>query len=311
VQTADDRRAFYQQFFQRLEQIPGSISVGGTTRLPLGSTSVSTTIEIEGRANPPAGLPEVEFRRSLHNYFAAMGIPVIRGSGFVAEDGPNSPPVAIVNQTMARRLFPGQDPIGQHVRTGTSGPWIEIVGLIGDVRHTGLEQVPAPELYINYLQNPPVAPFIVIRAEGDPAALADRVRAEARAMDKDLPLFDMRTMTEVRSQSVAQRRFVMLLVSAFGMLALLLAAVGIDGVMSVAVSERVREMGVRLALGARPSQVLAMVVVEAVRLAAAGVGLGLALTWATMPLIRTQLFGVKATDPLIFAVVPIVLWRLP
>ena len=270
LRTADERRAFYRDFFERLERLPGTVSVGGTTRLPLGSTSVSTSIEIQGKPVPVAGLPEVEFRRSLHHYFEAMGIPLIRGRGFTAEDGPNLPPVAVVNQTMARRLFPGEDPIGQHVRTGpdSSGPWIEIIGLIGDIRHTGLEQAPAPEIYVHYLQNPPIAPFIVIRAEGDPGALVDRVRAEATAIDKDLPLFDMRTMTAVRSESVAQRRFIMLLGTAFGLLALLLAAVGIDGVMSVAVSERMQEMGVRLALGARPGQVLQMVVGEAARLTA-------------------------------------------
>ena len=120
---------------------------------------------------------------------------------------------------------------------------MEIVGIIGDVHHTGLEQAPAPELYVHYLQNPPIAPFIVIRAEGNPAALVDRVRAEARALDKDLPLFDLRTMTEVRSASVAQRRFVMLLVATFGMLALILSAVGIDGVMSVeTVKARLRSL---------------------------------------------------------------------
>jgi putative ABC transport system permease protein len=312
LRTADERRLFYRDLFGRLEQLPGVISVGGTTRLPLGSTSVSTSVEIEGRPTPPAGLPEVEFRRSLHRYFDAMSIPLVRGRGFTADDGPDTTPVAVINQTMARRLFPGEDPIGRHLRTGpaATGPWLEIVGVIGDVRHTGLEQLPAPEMYVSYLQNPPIAPFIVMRAEGDPAALADRVRAEARALDKDLPLFDLRTMTEVRSESVAQRRFIVLLVGAFGLLALILAAVGIDGVMAVAVGERTQEMGVRLALGARPSQLLSMLMLEAARLTTVGIVVGLALTAATMPMIRTQLFGVELTDPLIVAGVPIVLMTI-
>jgi putative ABC transport system permease protein len=210
---------------------------------------------------------------------------------------------------MARRLFAGEDPIGQHLRTGPSpsAPWMEIVGIVGDVRHSGLEQMPAPEMYVHYLQNPPVVPFIVIRTNGDPAALADVVRAEARSIDKDLPLFDMRTMTDVRSASVAERRFIVWLVTAFGVLALVLAAVGIDGVMSVSVSERTQELGVRLALGAEPKQVLRMVVGQAARLALMGVVLGLALTWALMPLLRTQLFGVQPTDPLILTGVPAVL----
>jgi putative ABC transport system permease protein len=307
--TPEQRRAFYRDFFDRIQRLPGVMSVGGTTRLPLGSTSVSTTVDIQGKPRPPAERPEVEFRRNLHDYFEAMRIPIVRGRGFSTDDGPDAPPVVVINQTMARRLFAGEDPIGQHVRTGpsASAPWLEIVGIVGDVRHSGLEQTPAPEMYVHYLQNPPVVPFIVIRTNGDPAALADVVRAEARSIDKDLPLFDMRTMTDVRSASVAERRFIVWLVTAFGVLALVLAAVGIDGVMSVSVSERTQELGVRLALGAEPGQVLRMVVGQAARLALMGVVLGLALTWALMPLLRTQLFGVQPTDPLILTGVPAVL----
>ena len=181
-------------------------------------------------------------------------------------DGPDAPAVVVVNQTLARRFFQGQTPVGQRVRTSTSGPWMEIVGVIGDVRHAGLEQTPAPELYINYLQNPPVAPFIVIRASGDPAALMETVRAEAQRIDPDLPLYDMRTMTQVRSAAVAQRRFVMALVTIFGAIALLLAAIGIDGVVAVAVNERMPEMSVRLALGADPGQLWRAVVAQSARL---------------------------------------------
>jgi predicted permease len=309
LRTSDERRAFYRAFFERIERIPGVVSVGGTTRLPLGSTSVTTSLDIQGKPRAAADLPEVELRRSLHNYFAAMGIPILRGRGFTAADGPASPPVVVINQTLARRLFAGEDPIGQHVRTGAgaNSPWMEIVGIIGDIRHSGLERAPAPELYITYLQNPPVAPFIVIRAQGDPAALADVVRAEARAIDKNLPLFDMRTMTDVRSESVAERRFIVLLVTIFGVLALVLAAVGVDGVMSVAVSERTQELGVRLALGAEPRAVVRLVIAQAGRLALAGVALGLALTWAAMPLLRSQLFGVRPNDPVTLAGVPAVL----
>jgi putative ABC transport system permease protein len=174
------------------------------------------------------------------------------------------------------------------------------VGVIGDVHHTGLEQAPAPEMYISYLQNPPVAPFIVIRTAGNPAALIDVVRAEAQRIDPDLPLYDMRTMTDVRSASVAQRRFIVGLVTLFGLIALVLAAIGIDGVVAVAVSERMPEMSVRLALGAEPSQVWRMVVAQSARATAWGVAIGLGLTWLAMPLIRGQLFGVGPTDPATF-----------
>jgi predicted permease len=301
--TPDQRRAFYIAFFDRLQQLPGVVSVGGTTRLPLGSTSVTTTIDVQGRDLPVAQRPEVEFRRALHHYFEAMQIPVRRGRGFDAGDGPSSPPVVVINETMARRVFPNQDPVGQHVRQGANSPWMEIVGVIGDVRHTGLEQEPAPEMYISYLQNPPVAPFIVIRTSGDPALLADAVRAEAQRIDPDLPLYDMRTMDEVRSSAVAERRFIMLLVAFFGVVALVLAAVGIDGVVAVAVNERMPEMSLRLALGAEPRQLWRMVVAQSARATSAGLVGGLVLTWMAMPLIRGQLYGVQATDPLTFATI--------
>jgi hypothetical protein len=151
-----------------------------------------------------------------------MGIPILRGRGFTPEDGPTAPPVAVINETMARRMFPGEEAIGQRVRMGPSatGPWTTIVGVIGDVRHGGLEEAPHPELYITSLQNPPVAPFIVLRVSADPAAIAETVRAEARAIDKDLPVYDMKTMATLRAESVAERRFILFIVGAFGVLAL-------------------------------------------------------------------------------------------
>ncbi len=299
--TTDQRRAFYLDFFARLERLPGVVAVGGTTRLPLGSTSVTTTLEIQGRDVPAAERPEVEFRRAMHRYFETMQIPVRRGRGFNAGDGPSAPPVVVINEAMARRFFAGENPVGRRVRQGPNSPWMEIVGVIGDIRHTGLEQEPAPEMYINYLQNPPVAPFIVIRTSGDPALLMDAVRAEAQRIDRDLPLYDMRTMDDVRSSVVAERRFVMLLVAFFGLVALLLAAVGIDAVVAVAVSERMPEMSLRMALGADPRQLWQLVVAQSARATSIGLAFGLVLTWLAMPLLRGQLYGVRPTDPITFA----------
>jgi predicted permease len=245
----------------------------------------------------------------MHNYFGAMGIPIRRGRGFDPSDGPAAPSVAVINETMARRIFPNQDPIGQHVRTGPnpSGAWTTIVGVIGDVRHGGLEEVPQPEMYINYLQGPPVSPFIVVRTTGDPALLAETVRAEARRIDKDLPLYDLRTMATLRSEAVSTRRFILLIVGAFGALALGLAAIGVYGVMSLIVSERTREVGVRLALGAEPSQLLTMIVGQAARLAAIGVAIGLAVALPMAPLLDSQLYGITSFDPLTFLSVPVAL----
>jgi putative ABC transport system permease protein len=303
------RLDFYRDLFARLEALPGVVSVGGTTRVPLGSTSVSTSLQRESHPLPAAELPEVQFRRAMHNYFQAMGIPIRRGRGFDPNDGPAAPSVAVINETMARKLFAGEDPIGQHVRTGPSpaGAWTTIVGVIGDVRHGGLEEVPQPELYINYLQGPPVNPFIVLRTSGDPAQMAETVRAELRTIDKDLPVYDMRTMATLRSDAVSTRRFILLIVGAFGVLALGLAAIGVYGVMSLIVSERTREVGVRLALGAEPSQLLSMIVGQAARLAGIGVLIGVVAALPLAPLLDSQLFGVSSYDAMTFTVVPLTL----
>ena len=305
----NDRLAFYRDFFERMESLPGVVSVGGTTRVPLGSTSVSTTVQIEGRPVPVAELPEVQFRRAMHNYFETMGIPLRSGRNFNEGDGPTAPLVAVINETMARKLFPNQDPVGQHVRTGpnATGPWTTIIGVIGDIRHGGLEELPQPEMYISYLQGPPVGPFIVLRTSGDPSAIAETVRAEARRIDKNLPIYDMRTMSTLRSDAVSTRRFILLIVGAFGALALGLAAIGVYGVMSLIVSERTREVGVRLALGAEPSQLLTMIVGQAAKLAAIGVIIGLAVALPMAPLLNSQLYGVQSFDPMTFVSVPLVL----
>jgi len=182
-----------------------------------------------------------------------------------------------------------------------------IVGVIGDIRHRGLEEEPQPELYITSLQNPPVAPFIVLRTTGDPALLAETVRAEVRRIDKNIPLYDMRTMSTLRSDTVSTRRFILLIVGAFGVLALGLATIGVYGVMSLVVSERTREVGVRLALGAEPSQLLTLVVGQATKLAAIGVTIGVAGAVALAPLLDSQMYGVASPDPITFISVPVAL----
>ncbi len=301
-----DRLAFYRIFFERMEALPGVVSVGGTTRVPLGSTSVTTSIQIESRPLPAAEQPEVQFRRAMHNYFETMGIPLKQGRTFNQDDTATAPPVAVINETMARRLFPDQSPIGQHIRMGpnATGAWTTIVGVIGDVRHGGLEETPQPEMYITYLQGPPVGPFIVLRTTGDPALMAETVRAEARRIDKSLPLYDIRTMDTLRSEAVSTRRFILLIVGAFGLLALGLAAIGVYGVMSLIVSERTREVGVRLALGAQPSELLTMIVGQAAKLAGVGVAIGVAAALTLAPLLDSQLYGVESLDPMTFVAVP-------
>ena len=306
--SVDHRRVFYADLLRRLESLPGVVSVGGTTRLPLGSTNVSTKIVVEGRNVAPAELPEAEFRRAIHNYFATMGIRVLRGRGFDANDGPTALPVAVINETMATRMFPGEDPLGKRIQFGTAGgTWTTIVGVIGDVRHSGLESPPAPEVYIHSLQNPPVNPFLVVRTTADPNGLVAAVRSELRALDKDIAAYDVRPMTQVRAESVSQRRFILTLVGAFGVLALVMAAVGVFGVMELVVSERTPEIGIRLALGAQPATVLRAIVLHGLTLAGLGVLVGLAAAALLQPLLATQLYGIRLIDLPTFVGVPALL----
>ena len=309
MSSADARRAFYAAMFERMDALPGVVATGGTTRLPLGSTNVSTRVMIEGRNMTPGDMPEVELRRAVHNYFRTMGMPILRGRSFTVEDGPTSPPVAAINQTMARRLWPNEDAVGKRFKMGSNPqtPWTTVIGVVGDLRHAGLDVEPMSEFYIWYLQGPPVSPFVVVRTQGDPAALAETLRAELKALEKDMPIYDMRTMMDVRSASVAERRFILVLALAFGLLALTLAAVGVYGVMTLLVSERTQEMGIRLALGAEPLQVLVLVVRQGLALAAWGIVLGLAFSAGLTPMMSGQLYGIGPADPVTLMGVPALL----
>jgi predicted permease len=307
VRTLDQRIAFYRQFLDRMRALPGVESIGGTSRLPLGSTGLTTAIGIEGRGTPPAEWPEVQFRRVVGDYFQTMGIPVLRGRTFNDSDSPTSTSVCMINHALAAKFFPGEEPIGKQIRNSQTGPAWTIIGVVGNVKHSGLDEEPQPEMYSSTMQGTMVSPYMVIRTSGDAAALVELVRAEARQIDKDLPIYRIQTMEAVRSESVAQRRFVLVLVAVFGVLALTLAGIGVYGVMSLLVSERTQEVGVRLALGARPAQMLKMLVKQALGLALTGVAAGLTLSLALMPLLRNQLFGVQPRDPLTLAGVPAIL----
>jgi putative ABC transport system permease protein len=301
IASADARRAFYRDMFTRLEQVPGVISAGGTTRLPLASSNVTSRVTVEGR--PLTETYEVDFRRSMHGYFRTMGMPILRGRDFEDSDNAGNPAGIVVNQMMARKIWGTDDVVGRRIRMGlsTSSQPGTIVGVVGDIHHSGLDAPPAPEMYVNYLSTPPVAPFIVLRTSGEPASVAAAVRTALTSMDKDLSVYDIRTGRQIRAGAVSQRRFIVILATTFGLLALALAAVGVYGVMALMVSERTQEMGIRLALGAPQAQVLALVVRQGMMLASLGVGLGLVASYALTPLMASQLFGVGTSDPMTLA----------
>jgi uncharacterized membrane protein YqjE len=256
-----------------------------------------------------AGLHVVGFRRTVQDYFAAMGIPIRRGRAFTDLDGEQGPEVVIINETLAARLFPGDDPIGRRVAIGAdpAGPWLSIVGVVADVRHGSLEEAAPAELYANYVASPPFAPFVTIRTAGDPAVLAVSVRQAVRAIDPGVTLSDVRTMDDVRRASLAERRFTLVLVAIFGGLALLLAVLGVYGVVALVLAERAAEVGLRVALGAGPAQVAWLVVADAFAVTATGLTAGLVVAAGVSQVAGAGLYGVRPLDPVTFVAVPLVL----
>ena len=303
VNSAEQRLDFYQRLFERIEAVPGVLSVGGNTRLPLAGTNSTTQVAVEGRVPPEREWPEVDFRRAVHRYFETMQIPLKRGRLFTGADHASAPPVVVINEAFARRMFGDADPIGQHLRLGVSSPVRQaaIIGIVGDLRHQRLDEAPVPEVYIHYLQGLPNAPLLVIRTADDPARLATAIRAAIREVDASVVPMNIRTMDDMRTASVNERVFLMALIVAFGVLALVLAAVGVYGVLALVVAERTRAMSIRLALGASPRGLFTLVVRQALTLAAFGVIGGSSLALALSPLVSNQLFGVGAADPITFA----------
>jgi putative ABC transport system permease protein len=232
-----------------------------------------------------------------------MGIRLLAGRQFTAADDAHAPKVAIVNDTMARRYWPGQSPVGRRIRLSGVDDWIEVVGVIADVKHWGLDAAVNPEMYFPETHYVTRDLTFVLAADSDPASLAGAVREQVRSIDPNLPVSELRTMAEVAAASTASRRTGMLLIVAFGVLALVLAAAGIHGVMSHLVALRTSEIGVRMTLGASPASVLTLVLREGVAQAMAGLALGATGGVLLMRAFRSMLFGVAPADPLTLGIV--------
>jgi putative ABC transport system permease protein len=239
-----------------------------------------------------------------------MGIPLLRGREFDNRDVEGATPVVIINDTFARRFFAGEDPIGKRFVYGSpdpKNPWITIVGVVGDMRRTGFDRPVRPETFLPEAQNPDNALTIVARTATDPAGLAGALRNEVWSIDKDQSVYDIKTMHQTLSEMMSQRRFNMLLLGLFASVALTLAAVGIYGVISYSVTQRSHEIGIRIALGAQSSDVLKMVVGQGMLLAGIGVSIGLIAAFALTQLMSSLLFGVRAADPVTFALISLLL----
>ena len=307
--NADERRVFYRELFAGLRALPGVVTAGGTTRLPLASTNDTAPVRVEGAPAEDAALHVLGFRRTLYDYFAAMRITVRRGQLFDDHDVAGAPAAAVINETAAAQLFGTADPIGRRVALGSDpdGPLLTVVGVVADVRHGSLERAAPPELYTSYLAGPPSAPYVVLRTATDPAAMAMSVRQFARRFDPGITVSDVRPLEDIRLDSVVERRFTLLLVAAFGVIALILAAMGVYGVITLVVVERTGELGLRVALGAVPVHVARLVIADAVRLTAWGGAIGLAAAAAIAQAMASQLYGVSPLDPVTFTAVPLAL----
>ncbi len=307
--------AFYAQALEKVKALPGVESACVSTSLPMsvaGGSGSSGSFSIEGRTVAPGEMSPWGSRWFAgSNYFQTMGIPLLKGRYFDDRDVRDAPQVAIIDETMERKFWADEDPLGKRIsfqRDPQGNPiWREVVGVVGHVKHKGLEGESPVQYYMPHRQFSVAGVFLIARTAAEPASLAGAVRGSIQQIDNELPVFRVTSMERIVADSMTQRRFAMTLLGIFAVVALILASVGLYGVMSYSVTHRTNEIGIRMALGARVSDVLAMVVGHGMKLSLAGVGIGLAGAFALTRVMRTLLFGVSATDPLIYALVAVLL----
>jgi putative ABC transport system permease protein len=296
--SAEQRVAFYRTLLDRLTAVPGVRAASMVSLIPFGGTNTGMNLLIDGQPPPRPDETPIFWRRIIdRNYFRVMRIPLIRGREFSEQDG-GSPRTAVINETMARRYWPGTDPIGK--RFGSPNRWYTIVGVVGDVKFMSLTKDPDPEFYEPYLQAPIADMVLTVRAASAPQRLSPALREVVRETDPHQAVSRVTSMEEYLSDAMGTPRLSALLLAGFGTTALLLAAIGIYGVISFSVMRRTREIGLRIALGAAGRDVMFMVVRQAVMLGAIGVAIGIGGALALTRLMQGMLFGVDARDPLTY-----------
>jgi predicted permease len=295
------RVRFYQELAERTRRLPGVTATGAVTALPLTSAIGWGGINIEGYV-PPPNEPElqVDHRAATPPYFSAMEIPLIRGRMFAETDTDKMPPVAIVDQKMADRFWPGGDAVGKRIRPGNDSPWITIVGVVGVVKEYGLDIDTRMVVYYPHGQVRNGTLYVVARTTADPAATIKAMVRQVSALNPDVPVYDIATMEQRVQDSMARQRFAMTMLGAFAGFAMILAAIGIYGVMSFLVTQGTADIAIRVALGARRASILSLVFRQGMGLALLGIVVGLIGALGLTRLMNSLLFGVKPTDPLTF-----------
>jgi putative ABC transport system permease protein len=294
---------------ERARALPGVEHVGLVSNLPISGNWDRVPIYPEGQLVAEGEAQDTEEYMVNADYFGALRIPLREGRLFNAEDKPDAPRAVVIGESTARRFWPNESAVGKRIKIGDPGnPWLNIVGVVGDVRHYGLDKPTNLQVYLPHVQKPSQQMTLVVRSTtGADGGLAAAVRNQVWAVDKDQPVYDIKPMEQYVADSIAERRFSMLLVAIFAGVALVLAVVGIYGVMSYTVSQRTREIGLRMALGAQGRDILKLVVGQGLLLTLAGVATGLGLAFAVTRAMSSLLFGVSAADPLIFSAVAVLL----
>ncbi len=317
AQYSDAKKAeFFRELIPRVEQIPGVQSAAAIFPLPMGGDEIRTGFQIEGRPVAKSDEPHTSVRVITPNYFRTMRIPLLQGRDFTERDEANATPVLIINQAFAQQFFPGENPIGKHVQAGISNsgpgtaPTREIVGVVGNVKFEDLATEWSPESYIPYAQLKFGSVTIVARSAKDPEGLAKPIASAVQSLDRDVPTYSLKTVVQYLNGTIAVPRFNTFLLAIFAALAMILTAVGLYGVVSYTVAQRTHEIGIRMALGAQPGDMLRSVVGQGIGLAVFGVGLGLIASFGLTRFLSSLLFGVSSTDPLSYAVVVAVLFTV-
>ena len=299
---------FHRQVVERIQEVPGVQSASLIRGLPFSGNGGTASIILPDREIPAKGKePQVMFNTAMPNYFETMGIPFIEGRLFDGRDQANTPVVFLINQTMARRFWPDETPIGKQVKMAEDGTAGTIIGVVGNAKHFWLEEESRPQMYSVYSQMPGLFATLVIRTEVEPMTLAEAVRQAVWNVDSDQPMWKVRTVEFLLDRSIADKRFLIVLMSIFAALALLLTIIGLYGVISYLVNQRTQEIGIRMALGAQARSILGMVLRQGMTLVLLGVALGLAAAWLLTRLMATLLYGISTSDPLTFTGVALLL----